>query len=334
MARSVPVARPFPHVADHVVEPVTVRRETPDRRRTGMIVFIAVEYREETLPGICDRLSMRIVCARIIILTVAAAARGELPLRFGRKFVSAPLRVSKRILVGNMHNRVIFLAHDRAAGAGRLTPVRTGNVLPPLRDAAAAGDFCRGDKDHRARNQQVLGRAGMGLGVEPALGERPVTGRVYELPELRIRHLVTVDPEAIDAHRMDDAFFPLMTLRTHFECPAGDGHHAHGVAFPGRETAVADAASDLGLGAVALLGAGCERPGHDAAEHDDEPERTDQNAARHHWNAYVFWEDAGTGLYWNAKTRFQSLFMSITTHPIAGAASSALSSRPKSDLRS
>src|SRR3954466_5504596 len=140
MARSVPVARPFPHVADHVVEPVTVRRETPDRRRTGMIVFIAVEYREETLPGICDRLSMRIVSVRIIVLTVAAAARGELPLRLGRNFASAPMRIGKRILVGNMYNGVIFPARYRAAGAGRLMPVRTGNVLPPLRDTAAAGD--------------------------------------------------------------------------------------------------------------------------------------------------------------------------------------------------
>src|SRR3954466_7356737 len=105
MARSVPVARPFPHVADHVVEPVTVRRETPDRRRTGMIVFIAVEYREETLPGICDRLALGIVSARIIVLAVAAAARGELPLCFGRNFASTPMRIGQRILIGNMHNR-------------------------------------------------------------------------------------------------------------------------------------------------------------------------------------------------------------------------------------
>src|SRR3954453_13629452 len=107
MARPIPVARPLPHVADHVVEPVAVRREASDRRRAGMTVLIAVVYREETLPGIRDRLAVGIVSARIIILTVAAAARGELPLRFGRKFVSSPMRIGKRILVGNMHNRVI-----------------------------------------------------------------------------------------------------------------------------------------------------------------------------------------------------------------------------------
>ena len=233
-----------------------------------------------------------------------------------------------------MHNRMIFLARDRAAGAGRLTPVRAGNVLPPLRDAAAARDFRRRDKDHRARNEQVLGRAGMRLGVEPALGERPITGRVNELPELRIRHLMTVDPEAVDAHGMNDAFLRLMALRTHFEFPAGDERHARGVAFPGRKTAVAGAASDLGLGAIALLGAGCERPDHDATEHHDEPERTDQNAARYHGNTCLFRGGCRTSVYWNAKTRFQSFFMSITIRPIAGTASSALSSRSKSDLRS
>src|SRR3954447_3196447 len=109
MARAIPVACPLPHIADHVVEPVAVRREASDRGGAGMIVLIAVEYREETLPGIRDRLAFRIVSARIIVLAVAAAARRELPLRFSREFVSAPMRIGKRIFVGDMHNRMIFL---------------------------------------------------------------------------------------------------------------------------------------------------------------------------------------------------------------------------------
>src|SRR3954451_1600834 len=150
MSRPIPVTRPFPHIADHIIKPVAVRLEASDRRRAGMTVLIAVVYRKETLPGICDRLALGIVSVRIIVLTVAAAARGELPLRLGRNFASAPMRIGKRILVGNMYNGVIFPARYRAAGAGRLMPVRTGNVLPPLRDTAAAGDFCRCDKNYRA----------------------------------------------------------------------------------------------------------------------------------------------------------------------------------------
>src|SRR3954452_15292497 len=120
MARPIPVARPLPHIADHVVEPVAVRLEATNRRGSGMTVLIAVVYRKETLPGICDRLALGIVSVRIIVLTVAAAARGELPLCFGRNFASTPMRIGKRILVGNMYNGVIFPARYRAAGAGRL----------------------------------------------------------------------------------------------------------------------------------------------------------------------------------------------------------------------
>src|SRR4051812_15937591 len=118
------------------------------------------------------------------------------------------------------------------------------------------------------------------------------------------------------------------------ECPAGDERHARGVVFPGRKTAVAGAASHLGIGAVALLGAGCKRPDHDATDHDNGSERADQNPRDIIQTTVCPADDAGADFYWNAKMRFQSFFMSITTHPIAGAASSALSSRPKSDLRS
>src|SRR3954454_3364376 len=110
---------------------------------------------------------------------------------------------------------------------------------------------------------------------------------------------MTVDPEAVDAHSMNDAFLRLMALRTHSEFPAGYEHHARGVAFPSRKTTVTGATSDLGLGAVAVFGAGRERPNHDTTKHDCKPERTDQNTTRYHWNAYVFWKDcelASTGM--------------------------------------
>ena len=57
----------------------------------------------------------------------------------------------------------------------------------------------------------------MGLGVEPALGQRDIARRVDELLELRVRHLVTVDPEAVDAHDMGEALLGLMALGAHLE---------------------------------------------------------------------------------------------------------------------
>src|SRR6478736_3929663 len=51
--RRVPVGRPLPDVADHVVKSVTVWRKCADRRRALEAVRIGVLVREFTLPGIC-----------------------------------------------------------------------------------------------------------------------------------------------------------------------------------------------------------------------------------------------------------------------------------------
>src|SRR6476620_8850621 len=48
----IPVGRPFPDVADHVVQTVTVRWEYGDRRRALKAVSTGVLVRESTLPGI------------------------------------------------------------------------------------------------------------------------------------------------------------------------------------------------------------------------------------------------------------------------------------------
>src|SRR5262245_7337853 len=150
VTRPIPVARPLPDIADHVVEAVTVRLEAADRRGPGVAVLVGVVDGEDALPGIGDRLALGIERARPVVLAVASTARGEFPLRFGRKLTPAPARISKRILVGDMHDRMIVLARNRAAGTGRLTPIGAGDVLPPLRDPAAARHIGGRDEHHRA----------------------------------------------------------------------------------------------------------------------------------------------------------------------------------------
>src|SRR5882757_239628 len=49
----IPVGRPFPDVADHVVEAIAILRECGDRRRALKAVRIGVLVREFALPGIC-----------------------------------------------------------------------------------------------------------------------------------------------------------------------------------------------------------------------------------------------------------------------------------------
>src|SRR5215207_10432081 len=48
----VPVGRPFPDIADHVVDAMAVRRERSDRRRALEAVAVRVLPRKLTLPGV------------------------------------------------------------------------------------------------------------------------------------------------------------------------------------------------------------------------------------------------------------------------------------------
>src|SRR5215831_18946680 len=141
MTRSIPIARPLPDIADHVVEAVTVRLEAADWRGPYVAVLVRVVDGEDALPGVGDRLALRIERARPVVLTVATAACGEFPLRLGRERTPAPARIGKRILVGDMHDGMIVLVRNRTAGTGWLTPIGAGDVLPPLSDPAAARDI-------------------------------------------------------------------------------------------------------------------------------------------------------------------------------------------------
>src|SRR5262245_7695147 len=100
VTRPIPVARPFPNIADHVVEAVAVWLEATDRRGGGIAVLGGVVDGEDALPGVGDRLALGIEGARPVVLAVATAARGEFPLRLGRHLAPAPARISERILVG------------------------------------------------------------------------------------------------------------------------------------------------------------------------------------------------------------------------------------------
>src|SRR5262249_57877421 len=100
------------------------RLEAADRRGRAVAVLVRVVDGEDALPGVGDRFAVGIEGARPVILAVASAARGEFPLRLGRQLAPAPARIGERVLVGDMHDRMIVLALNRAAGTCRLTPIR------------------------------------------------------------------------------------------------------------------------------------------------------------------------------------------------------------------
>src|SRR5262245_39183009 len=90
VTRPIPVARPLPDIADHVVEAVTVRLEAADRRGPGVAVLVGVVDGEDALPGIGDRLALAIQRARPGGLAGSTPARRQVPFRRGREHAHHP----------------------------------------------------------------------------------------------------------------------------------------------------------------------------------------------------------------------------------------------------
>ncbi len=79
MARHVPIAGPFPNVADHVVKTIAVRRKAADRRSAGISVLLAIIDGKDALPGIGNRLAVLVVGVAPILPASASAARRIFP---------------------------------------------------------------------------------------------------------------------------------------------------------------------------------------------------------------------------------------------------------------
>src|SRR3954447_1983895 len=97
------VARPFPHVARHVDQPVAVGLEGTGRRGAGVAVAQQVLPRELTLPGVGHHPSAR--CELVAPGEDGAletAARRVLPLRLRRQRLAGPGGIRLRILVGDL----------------------------------------------------------------------------------------------------------------------------------------------------------------------------------------------------------------------------------------
>jgi hypothetical protein len=89
----------------------------------------------------------------------------------------------------------------------------------PLRDPAAARDIDGRDEHQRAGGEDFLGHAGMRGAIEPALRQRHVSRRRHEFTELRIGHLVAIDPEAFKAHNVREALLRSVALEPMMKVP-------------------------------------------------------------------------------------------------------------------
>src|SRR6185295_4917981 len=124
MLGRVPIGRPFPDIADHVVEAIAVRRKRRHRRCPLIAVGRQILVRKLALPGVGHLAPAgREVFAPGELGTVETAACREFPLGLGGQLLARPLGISLGVFESDMHYRVLVQSADRAAGSVRPAPV-------------------------------------------------------------------------------------------------------------------------------------------------------------------------------------------------------------------
>ena len=149
--RRVPVGRPFPDVADHVVDAVAVGREGAHRRGPRPAVGAQVLVGKVALPGVGHMPAVRReLVAPGEVRAVQPAARGEFPFRFGRQFLAGPPGVGLGVLERHLHDGMIVQSADMAALAVGPPPRGAEGEAPPLAEVAEV-DGLAGRREHQRR---------------------------------------------------------------------------------------------------------------------------------------------------------------------------------------
>src|SRR5258708_3431760 len=85
MLLRIPISRPFPDIADHVVQAVAVGGKSGDGRRAFEAIGCKILVREIALPGVCHVLATRrLLVAPGEFRAVQSAACGKFPFGLGR----------------------------------------------------------------------------------------------------------------------------------------------------------------------------------------------------------------------------------------------------------
>src|SRR5262245_44521005 len=109
----IPITSPLPNIADHVVEAVRIGWEAANWCYACIAVLFGVVDRKDALPAIGNGLAILVEGLAPILTLIVAATRGIFPLRLRRKLATEPMRIGKRILVGDMDNGMVLLTLDR-----------------------------------------------------------------------------------------------------------------------------------------------------------------------------------------------------------------------------
>src|SRR6516165_9109374 len=133
MLRGPPVSGPFPDIADHVVDAVTIGRKRGHRRGAVEAVLAFVFVWKISLPGIGHVFAAgRKRFAPSELGAVEPAACGEFPLGLGWQVLARPFGVGQRIRVSDMDNGMIVERVYIALRPIGMTPICVFQISPPL----------------------------------------------------------------------------------------------------------------------------------------------------------------------------------------------------------
>src|SRR4051812_45309912 len=86
--------------------------------------------------------------APCVRFAVQPSACGKLELCLGGKTFARPFAVGESIIVGDLHNRVVFFAFQVGAWTCGMTPVSSFHVIPPAKEVIQRHWFSRRHKHH------------------------------------------------------------------------------------------------------------------------------------------------------------------------------------------
>ena len=134
IVRPVPIAAPFPDVAGHVVETITVGRKALDRCNSGKPVFARIFHWKFSLPGVGHPFPVRPeFVSPDICFSRQTTARGKFEFRFGGQTFPGPFGVCFGVGIGDLDDGIFFLSLNIAIGPERMPPVCSRDVGPPLK---------------------------------------------------------------------------------------------------------------------------------------------------------------------------------------------------------
>jgi hypothetical protein len=117
---SIKVTHPIPHIASHVVEPISIWGKRLDRGSPRKSIFNGVLVGKFSGPGVGHifPFGLKLIPPGITLVLKTASSR-KFPLRFRRKALPRPLCIRGRIVPGYLNHRMIFATLNvRSSGYG------------------------------------------------------------------------------------------------------------------------------------------------------------------------------------------------------------------------